>query len=349
MANWIFVGGLALLLALVYNWAFRTLPRERWQIIGAIPLRKNADGSWSGLNLTYYGLFNAVALSGAVGLVLVLCGAVGVNAGLLISILIILLGCCLSAARSIARWVEKKPHTFSVGAASFVGIVGAPWLVMIMAVMAERFWSIRFDSMAIVAALMVGYAMGEGVGRLACISFGCCYGRPMDQMPSWVRRYFPWATFTYIGGTKKITYAHHLDGQKVFAIQAVTAVLYSAGALVGSLLFLYGQFAWAFAICLAITQAWRFISEFYRSDFRGDRKISAYQIMSLVTIPYGLLLPFFFKASDRAPDLMAGLRLVWSPGSILLLQVLWIIMFLRTGRSDVTGAGLRFFVHHDRV
>lgn len=349
MANWVFVACLGLCLALVYSWAFRVLPRERWQIIGAIPVRKNADGTWTGLNLTFYGLFNAVALSFAIGLVVVLCGAVGVDIGILSAIVLLLLGCCLPASKTIARWVEKKPHTFSVGAASFVGIVAAPWLVAIMEMAAGRVLGVDFDSMAVVSALMVGYSMGEGVGRLACISFGCCYGRPMAKMPWVVRRYFSWASFTYTGCTKKIAYAHDLDNQAIFAVQAVTAVLYSASALGGIILFLHGRFAWAYFICLAVTQGWRFASEFYRADFRGDRRISAYQIMSLATIPYGMTLPFYFPTTGNGPDLLAGLNRLWSPGAILLLQVLWMVMFLRTGRSDVTGAGLRFFVNHDRV
>jgi hypothetical protein len=299
--------------------------------------------------MTYYGFFNAVALSSAVGLVLLLCGAVGVDIGVLCITVLLLLGCCLPASTIIARWVEKKPHTFSVGAASFVGIVAAPWLVLLMNAATVRLTGTGFGSMAVVAAIIVGYAMGEGIGRLACISFGCCYGRPMAQMPQFVQRHLSWASFTYSGCTKKIAYAHDLAGQKIFAVQAVTAVLYALGALIGTLLFLHGQFAWAYFSCLTVTQGWRFGSEFFRSDFRGDSKISAYQIMSLITIPYGLMFPFLFQAGGQKPDLLAGLAMLWHPGVILLLQGLWIVMFLRTGRSDVTGAGLRFFVHHDRI
>ena len=344
-----FVCSLAVMLTAVYVWAFKTLPQERWQIICAIPIRKNEDGSWTGLNLTFYGFFNAVALSAAVGLVLVLAGSVGVDMGVLAIVVTLLLACCLPASKLIAAWVEKKSYTFSVGAASFVGIVGAPWLVLLIGNFTPIFGGSPFDAMAVVSALMVGYALGEGVGRLACISFGCCYGRPMEKMPGIVRRYLSWAAFTYSGNTKKISYAHQLDGHRIFAVQAVTAVLYALGALGGTILFLHARFAWAYFACLTVTQGWRFVSEFYRSDYRGDRKISAYQIMSLLTIPYGLLLPFLFPSIGREPDLMAGLALLWRPDALLLLQALWIIMFLRTGRSNVTGAGLRFFVNHDRV
>jgi hypothetical protein len=349
MANWLFVSTIILFLAPLYIWCFKALPQERWQIICAIPIRKMVDGSWQGLNLTYYGLFNAVSLCAAVALVFILTGAAGIGFTIFAVVTTVLLAFCLPASRMIAGWVEKKPNTFSIGAASFLGIVLGPWLVLSMEKVAGRWMGINFDTMAMMSALMVGYALGEGIGRLACISFGCCYGKPIDQMPQWVQRYLSWATFRFTGRTKKIVYAHHLEGKRIFAVQAVTAVLYSATALIGALLFLNGIFAWAFFVCLFVTQGWRFLSEFLRSDYRGDRKISVYQIMSLLTIPYGLLIPFLFPNSGHVVDLLSGLRAIWNPAVFLFLQVACVIMFLRTGRSQVTGSALSFHVHSDRV
>lgn len=349
MANWLFVSIMALLLAPVYIWCFKVLPRERWQIICAIPVKKMIDGSWQGLNLTYYGLFNAMALCAAVTLVLVLTAASGVDFGVFAAVITVLLGFCLPGSRLIARWVEKKPYTFSVGAASFLGIVLGPWLVLLIEAVAKQLLAISFETMAVVSALMVGYTLGEGIGRLACISFGCCYGRPMDQMPPMLQRYFSWIAFTYTGDTKKIAYAHQLGGRRVFAVQAVTAVLYSLGALAGTLLYLQGHYSWAYFSCLLVTQGWRFFSEFLRSDYRGDRRISVYQIMSLLTIPYAVLVLLVFPSSVHGADLLAGLRVLWNPAAILFLQVLGVTMFLRTGRSQVTGSALSFHVHADRV
>jgi uncharacterized membrane protein len=132
MYNYLFVTTLALLLTPIFIWGFRTLPSERWQMICTIPIKKTLNGSWQGLNLTFYGFFNAVALCASIGLIFILTGAAGVNVGILSAILVLLLGCCLPASRLIARWVEKKPHTFSVGAASFLGIVAGPWLVLLI-------------------------------------------------------------------------------------------------------------------------------------------------------------------------------------------------------------------------
>ena len=349
MGNILFVAVIALILTPIYIWCFRTLPRERWQIMCAIPVNKRINGSWQGLNLTYYGFFNAAALCAAVTLVLILTAAAGVDFGGFAVILTVLLGFCLPGSSLIARWVEKKPYTFSIGAASFLGIVLGPWLVLLVETMGRRFSAISFETMSVMSALIVGYSLGEGIGRLACISFGCCYGRPMDQMPAVVRRYFSWMAFTFSGETKKIAYAHQLGGRRIFAIQAVTAVLYSLGAMVGTLLYLSGRYAWAYFFCLLVTQGWRFLSEFLRSDFRGGRKISIYQIMSLLTIPYAGFILLVFPSSATSLDVMAGLHVLWHPATIIFLQVLFVVMFVRTGRSQVTGASLSFHVNADRV
>lgn len=207
MANWLFILTLAFLLTPLFIWGFRALPRERWQIICTIPVRKMADGSWQGLNLTYYGLFNATSLCAAVALVLILTAAAGVDVRVFAAVTCVLLMFCLPASRLMAHKVEKKHNTFSVGAASFLGIVLGPWLVWLTEAAVQRLAHMGFNNMAVMSALVVGYALGEGIGRLACISFGCCYGRPMDQMPRLVRRYFSWATFTGFAGSEALVSA----------------------------------------------------------------------------------------------------------------------------------------------
>jgi hypothetical protein len=49
--NLIFVLTLLLLHIGLYTWGFRHLSEERWQFIGTIPLAKDRDGQWRGLNL----------------------------------------------------------------------------------------------------------------------------------------------------------------------------------------------------------------------------------------------------------------------------------------------------------
>ena len=349
MEIWCFITFLTGLLVPIYIWGFKYLPQERWQVMCTIPATKITSSSWRGLNLTYYGLFVATALVMAMALVVVLVGATGIAFGVMALVTGMLLIICVPSAQFIAKWVENKPYAFSVGAASFVGIILGPWLVWAMKIILSKMMTITFDPMAVIAAAMVGYALGEGMGRLACISFGCCYGKPIEQMPQVVQRYFAWVSFTFTGSTKKINYTHPLEGKKIFAVQAVTTVIYTTTALIGTGLFLYNHYRRTYLFCLLITQLWRFCSEFFRSDYRGEQRISVYQIMSLITIFYTLLILPLFPAAQSTPDVITGLHLLWNPAAIFFLQFIWIAIFLFVGRSQVTGATLSFHVYRDRV
>jgi hypothetical protein len=46
---------------------------------------------------------------------------------------------------------------------------------------------------------------------------------------------------------------------------------------------------------------------------------------------------------------LAGAATLWSPGMLLFLQVLWIVIFIYTGRSSVTEARVAVRVCEDRV
>ncbi len=61
MAADLFLLVCALLFGLGFRQLFRHLPEERWQFVASLPLKKNGDGSWQGLNLTFYGLFTGLA------------------------------------------------------------------------------------------------------------------------------------------------------------------------------------------------------------------------------------------------------------------------------------------------
>jgi prolipoprotein diacylglyceryltransferase len=132
-------------------------------------LTRESGGQWQGLNLTYYGLFNAHACTLAVGMVYLLLAASSLE---------------LTAIHMV---------------------VAATLLFCVP------------------AAIAAAYALGEGCGRLACISFGCCYGRPLDRLPAVLRRLLTPFSVVYHGTTKKIAYAGHLDDKPVVAVQAITA------------------------------------------------------------------------------------------------------------------------------
>ncbi|MGD8834266.1 MAG: prolipoprotein diacylglyceryl transferase [Desulfobacteraceae bacterium] len=349
MANLIFVSVLGLLLGGLYFFGFQRFTGERWQFIGAIPLGKEEDGRWRGLNLTYYGLFNANACTLSVLIVYMLMSAGGLSLTASNLIIASVMGVCIPAAKLMARWVEKKAHTFSIGGAAFVGMVAAPPLMVMLNAIGPLWNMPPFPVMPPLAAIAIGYAVGEGIGRLACLSFGCCYGKPLDRLPPLLRRWMAPFCITYHGGTKKIAYADALQGCRVVAVPAITTVLYTLAGLLGILVYLNGKSAAAYLLCVVITQLWRFVSEFLRTDYRGTGQISAYQKMALGAVVYAVAVSIWAPAVHTSADIMVGLRLLWNPGIIISCQIFWIGIFLYMGRSQVTGAYITFHVHKDRI
>lgn len=352
MSNELFVLMLGVTLVMGLRWGFRNLPGEEWQFLAAVPRDKEEGGVWRGTNFTYYGLFNAVACVLAVAVVLMLLGAVGVPRRQIFLTAAGILLVSLPAARIVAGQVEGKAGTFTVGGAAFVGMLSAPavvWAILEITGGGGRYVQ---ECGPTLAALAVSYAFGEGVGRLACISFGCCYGKPVVEYPPLVRALCRGVHFTFTGKTKKIAYAHGLEGVEVFPVQGITSVLYTGTGLVGTYLFLCGHYREAFLGAVFVSQVWRFVSEFLRADYRGEGKISAYQYMSAALVVYGLVLSaalFEPLPVHAAPELMRGLKALWDPAVIVLLQCLWVTVFLYTGRSLVTEAVMSFHVRAEKV
>jgi hypothetical protein len=349
MASIFFIGSMAFFLSAIYAFGFRHLSREHWQILGTIPLRKQKDGTWQGLNLTYYGLLNASSVTLAVLLVLILLSSVGLPLVITLSVVAGVLLLCAPLANLIARWVEKKKHTFTIGGAAFVGIMMSPPLLWMLHIISTHFEYPPIPLFEIMSALTVGYALGEGSGRLSCISFGCCYGKPLDSLPRRLQRIFSPFCLVYEGATKKAAYAAGLAGRKTVAVPAMTAVFYSTAALLGTYFYLNGRAKTAYLLCVMITQLWRFFSEFLRADYRGGRRISAYQIMSLLAAAAALLYFWILPATPVNADIIQGLRTLWNPLIILACQITWVVVFLYMGRSQVTAAHISLYVRSDRI
>ena len=204
----------------------------------------------------------------------------------------------MSASRLIARLVEKKQHTFSVGGASFIGILTTPWIIALANITLGKWLEFHIPMIETMTAILIAYAFGEGIGRLACISFGCCYGKPLSMCNPLIQRIFRRWNFIFLGKTKKIAYDHQLDGQAVIPIQAITAIIYTGCGLLGFYLFIKGKAPAALLITLFVTQGWRFASEFLRADYRGHGRISAYQIMTLCASIYTFVILAFIKEHD---------------------------------------------------
>ncbi len=343
--NYVFLMVLAILMAILMAWGFRNLPGEEWQIIGSVPVRKMGDGRWEGRNLTWYGFYNAVAYTLATALALVLLGAYGIAPFAVFVILAPLFAVCLPAARIIAGVVEKKSSTFTVGGASFAGVICIPWIIWLAEASGVGGIGNHLPVINGLAAVSIAYIFGESLGRLACLSFGCCYGKAISEVHPLVRRIFFGKSIVFSGKTKKIAYAHGLDGSNTLPVQAATSLLFGVFGLTGIFLFLGGHSTAAFLTTLIFSQAWRFVSEFFRADYRGKGKISAYQVMSLSLIPYAVVISLVFdETRPDLPVLWQGVKALWNPAVILSLQALWLGVFLYFGRSRVTGAEISFFV-----
>jgi hypothetical protein len=313
-------------------------------------VRRAADGSWQGLNFTYYGLFTANAQTFSILMGLLLFGAAGIGrieAALLVLALLVL---CLPAAKLAAWLVERKAAGFSVAGASFVGMVAAPWTILGLNAVLGMWNGTSLPIVPALAVMAIAYAYGEGLGRLACISFGCCYGKPLQSAPVWLQRLFRDFHFVFAGTTKKIAYASNLEGEKVVPIQAVTALLYTSTALVATYLFLQNAYTAAVLLALGVTQSWRAISEVWRADYRGDGRISAYQVLALLGMLYSIaVLRFAPEQPLPEANLGAGLEAIWHPGVLMFALAAWVVAFVYYGRSLVTGARLSLYVCHDRI
>jgi hypothetical protein len=350
LSNESFVLLLGVVLSIVVCWACKRLPEERWQFLASVPIMKDSNGRWLGLNFTYYGLLTANALVFGVALLVILMGSLRIPSVVTISLTFAVLVPCLPAARWVARLVEGKQCTFTVAGAFFVGVFIAPVVIAVFNSQIAGSGVRPLPMIPSLAAMMIAYAFGEGLGRLACISFGCCYGVSLDQAPPLLRRVFDRWHFVFSGHLKKIAYDGALEGKQVLPIQALTALLYIIVGLIATFWFLNNHFAAAFILTMIITQAWRVYSETLRADYRGAGNISAYQVMGMLAIFFALALGYLLP-TDRllAVELSAGIETAWQPLVLLSLQTLWIVVFVQFGKSMVTGAEISFHLHHDRI
>ena len=337
MSAMLVVGVMAFGLVVLFAWSFRVLPRERWQVLAVVPRQKESDGAWRGANLTYYGLFNALGLTVAVAVALFLPGTVGLPLSQVAWCVLAVLAVVLPASKLINRLVEGHWHGFTVGGGAFAGMVAGPWAVWGVSRLTLPAVDGVTAALYVLGALAPAYALGEGIGRLACISFGCCYGRPLADCPAWLQTLFSRGAFVFEGRLKKAAYAHGFEGQRLIPVQALTAIVSSLAGLGGMGLFLSGRPTAAFVLAMVATQVWRFVSEFLRADYRGAGRISAYQWMALAGAAYTVLIGLVWPGAPRpVPDVTRGLALLWTPGAILLIEVVAVAFFLRMGTSTVT-------------
>lgn len=349
MANSLFVLGLLTGCVVLLRWAWTALPSGQWQMVAALPVARRTHHSWQGMNLTYYGFWTATAVTAALTLFCLLMGAIGAGLRTPVMIGATLLGICLPAAKLLARLIEGKAHGFTVGGASFVGFLFAPAAIWGVA-RAQTEGMSPIPLMPALASLVIAYAIGEGLGRFACISFGCCYGKPLAVCSPWVRRLFSAQAFRFYAPTQKAVYQAGLAGEPLVPIQGLTAAVCLGAGLLALAVFLTGWFPAAFLIAALGTQGWRVASEWLRADIPHAGVFSAYQIMAALNAGYAVLLGLAMPTSDLAgPDVAAGFRSLWDPALILMVEALWVLVFFYTGRSMVTASTVQFDVVKDRI
>lgn len=343
MEDVFFLSGLSVALFMLLAWGFKHLPRERWQMLAVFPLKKQEKNNWLGANITYYGFFIATSQLIALMLLITLLSAAQISIyGATVATLIVLIF-SLPAAKLVAVLVEKKRHTFTIGGASFVGIIVAPWAILFTGQFLGQQNGIYMPVIPLLSAMSIAYTLGEGLGRLGCISYGCCYGKPIDESHEVLRKLFSKLNFIFYGEIKKVAYESKLHGRKLIPIQAITCILYTFGAMVGAYLFLNGAFTQALLFTMLLTQLWRILSETMRADFRGFGRISAYQKMGVLSVLYMVVFCLFTDAPPPIiPEISRGLYVLWNPAAIVGLQLTWVIFFFTFGRSTVTTSTVSF-------
>ncbi len=281
---------------------------------------------------------------------LLLLGSVGIPAIISALLIAFVLLMCVPASRVIAGIVERKRNTFTIAGAAFVATIILPLLVLALHPLAAPLLHRDLPVLSIFAAAAISYALGEAIGRLACLSFGCCYGMPLRDAKPPIARLFHKHNLVIYGSTKKAAYASGLDGEPLIPVQAITSAVFAVSGIVGVALFLVGQFRLAGLIPIIASWGWRACSEWLRADYRGTSKISVYQLMAIFSVFYlGGFLLLTPGGAAMAPDLAAGFVQVCSTPTVLALQLFWVGLFLYYGRSRVTGSTLSFHVVAERV
>jgi hypothetical protein len=334
----------------IFRWGFRHLPGEGWQIAWVIPARHPAgDGlSWPAVNITFYGVISALAYALAAFAYLFLMAAFGqsiLGAALYAGILLVI---GVPASKWVNRLVEGQAgHT--IGGAVFTVIASA-----LPALWLTQWWlglagEARLDGLIAVTCASASYVLGEAIGRLACLSFGCCYGKPISQCTSLQKALYGPSATVYRGRMKKIAYASNLADQPVVAVQSIACVLLFALFVAVVWLLWRGHAALALIAAVSGSQLWRAYSETLRADFRGRDGFTVYQGMAIVGAMlaplYAWLLAPAAGSVPAIPQAALGWKSVLTVEVLLTCQLLGLGILAFMGRSYITSARLDFQLH----
>ncbi|MGC8769285.1 prolipoprotein diacylglyceryl transferase family protein [Calditerrivibrio sp.] len=323
----------------------RYLPKERYQFIFTIPYKKLEDGRWLGKNITYYGFFNALGYTAGTLVTTALLLSFGLSFLQIFLMILFVFIICIPSSKLLAYIIEKSPHGFTVGGAVFVGVLVLPVAIYLSLKLTN--FSIEFKNLIIpvYAVISVGYLMGEGIGRLGCLSFGCCYGKEITKVKSnFLRSFFESFYTVFHGECKKISYASGGCGVRTVPVQAIAILLYITTSFVSILMILKGFIISSLITSTLISQLYRFYSEFLRSDYRGVGKISSYQKMAILNIIIIFIYCYIFNGDVIYPEIQKALLEILSLKFLIFAFFIFLMTFLYTGLSTATYSVIEFKV-----
>lgn len=119
-----------------------------------------------------------------------------------------------------------------------------------------------------------GIGLGEAVGRIGCLSAGCCYGASCD-LPWAITFYSPESLAPLFVPLHPTQIYHSLAGLTCFLVlRALKPHVHHPGWLMGVFLMLFGMF--------------RFLIELFRADYRGELGVlSVTQLIALGAVALG--------------------------------------------------------------
>jgi len=93
---------------------------------------------------------------------LLLMGSIAVPWNISLVVTVIVLAVCTPLSSIIARLVEGKKFTLTVGGAVFGGLLISPWIVHLLNMQAGTFLGYTVPVLPTMAAMAIAYGVGEG-------------------------------------------------------------------------------------------------------------------------------------------------------------------------------------------
>ncbi|MBC7195846.1 MAG: prolipoprotein diacylglyceryl transferase [Deferribacterales bacterium] len=351
----IFLSAYICFLGFFTYFGIKFFPKENYQVLCIIPVKKYKNGKWYGLNITYYGLISAISYTFAVFTFLILTKSYSIKIQIIVISAILILISCMPAARFMARIIEKKKNTFTISGAAFIGTLLSPIIFFATSYLFTLDLNFaRKIAFILLSALSVSYILGEGVGRLACISFGCCYGKKVDEYHGVFKNFFNKFNTVFEGKTKKASYEGGCENIKTIPVQSLSSIIYNTTGLIGIILFSLGYIKTCFVLTVVVANLWRFVTEFLRNDHRGTiKKYSNYQYFSFITIFYAFLIVLIFNVDiDKNGiffDIKSGFNEIKNFWITTFLLSIFVVSFIYTGISKVTYAKLEIEVFSKNI